>query len=49
MRTFAKWLVLLILSLVALLVLAVLIVPSGIVELEFATYEQAVTTGAIER
>jgi len=48
-RTFAKWLVLLVLSLVALVALALLIIPSNIVELEFATYEQAVSTGAIER
>lgn len=49
MRTFAKRLVLLILSLVTLLVLALVISPSNIVELEFATYEQAVATGAFER
>lgn len=49
MRTFAKWLVLLVLSLVALVVLALLIMPSNIVELEFATYEQAISTGAINR
>jgi hypothetical protein len=49
MRTFAKWLVLLVLSLVALVVLALLIMPSNIVELEFATYEQAISPGAINR
>ncbi|MCC2962351.1 hypothetical protein LK540_18145 [Massilia sp. IC2-278] len=49
MRTFAKWLVLLILSLVAVLVLALLIIPSSIVEHRFNTYEQAAASGAFER
>jgi len=49
MRTFAKWLVWLILGLVAMLVLALLIFPSPIAEHRFNTYEQAVASGAFER
>ena len=49
MQTFAKWLVLLVLNLVALVVLALLIISSNNVDLEFATYEQAISTGAIHR
>lgn len=49
MRTFAKWLVWLILGLVAVLVLALLIFPSPIAEHRFNTYEQAAASGAFDK
>jgi hypothetical protein len=48
MRTFAKWIAVLIFSTVALLVL-VLWATSSVVELEYANYEQAAAAGAIAR
>ena len=49
MQTFSKWLVWVTLSLIVLLVLALLIIPSDIVEHKFTTYEQAAAAGAFER
>jgi len=49
MQAFAKWLALIILSLLAMFLIAVMRIPSGMAEHKFDTYAQAAATGAIER